>query len=95
MSAAPGKRSVNDAFAHGCLYAASAKLIRLLHKRLNGWKEGLIKRKTAGESDQAPRVHDLGLDSTAWWQDGIENFNFDELFGQWVGDFSDLFPDDT
>ncbi|KAI7555275.1 hypothetical protein KC343_g2721, partial [Hortaea werneckii] len=84
MSAAPGKRSVNDAFAHGCLYAASAKLIRLLHKRLNGWKEGLIKRKTAGESDQAPRVHDLGLDSTAWWQDGIENFNFDELFGQWV-----------
>ncbi|KAI6803303.1 hypothetical protein KC363_g6044 [Hortaea werneckii] len=84
MSAASGKRSVNDAFAHGCLYAASAKLIRLLHKRLSGWKEGFGKRETAVESDQPPRIHDLEPDSTAWWQDGIENFNFDELFGQWA-----------
>ncbi|RMY77666.1 hypothetical protein D0863_01157 [Hortaea werneckii] len=95
MSAAPAKRPVNDAFAHGCLYAASAKLIRLLHKRLSGWKEGFGKRETAVESNQAPKIHDLELDSTAWWQDGIENFNFDELFGQWAGDFSNLFPDDT
>ncbi|KAI7011673.1 hypothetical protein KC355_g5690, partial [Hortaea werneckii] len=84
MSAAPAKRSVNDAFAHGCLYAASAKLIRLLHKRLSGWKEGFGKRETAVESNEAPKIHDLELDSTAWWQDGIENFNFDELFGQWA-----------
>ncbi|KAI7562102.1 hypothetical protein KC316_g12808, partial [Hortaea werneckii] len=90
MSAAPAKRSVNDAFAHGCLYAASAKLIRLLHKRLSGWKEGFGKRETAVESNEAPKIHDLELDSTAWWQDGIENFNFDELFGQWAGDFSNL-----
>ncbi|KAI7491554.1 hypothetical protein KC357_g1667 [Hortaea werneckii] len=84
MSAAQGKRSVNDAFAHGCLYAASAKLIRLLHKRLSGWKEGFNRRETAVESSEAPKIHDLELDSTAWWQDGIENFNFDELFGQWA-----------
>ncbi|KAI7107114.1 hypothetical protein KC339_g2647 [Hortaea werneckii] len=84
MSAAPVKRSVNDAFAHGCLYAASAKVIRLLHKRLSGWKEGFGKRETAVESNQAPKIHDLELDSTAWWQDGIENFNFDEFFGQWA-----------
>ncbi|GAB1738746.1 hypothetical protein NU219Hw_g3541t1 [Hortaea werneckii] len=95
MSAAPSKRSVNDAFAHGCLYAASAKLIRLLHKRLSGWKEGFSKRETAMESSEAPKIRDLELDSTAWWQDGIENFNFDELLGQWAGDFSNLFPDDT
>lgn len=94
MSAAPAKRSVNGAFAHGCLYAASAKLIRLLHKRLSGWKEGFGKRETAVESNEAPKIHDLELDSTAWWQDGIENFNFDELFGQWAGDFSNLLPDD-
>ncbi|KAI7534863.1 hypothetical protein KC331_g12327, partial [Hortaea werneckii] len=75
MSAAPAKRSLNDAFAHGCLYAASAKLIRLLHKRLSGWKEGFGKRETAVESNEAPKIHDLELDSTAWWQDGIENFN--------------------
>ncbi|RMY44697.1 hypothetical protein D0865_10385 [Hortaea werneckii] len=95
MSAAPAKRSLNDAFAHGCLYAASAKLIRLLHKRLSGWKEGFGKRETAVESNEAPKIHDLELDSTAWWQDGIENFNFDELFGQWANDFSNLLPDDT
>ncbi|RMY15160.1 hypothetical protein D0868_01045 [Hortaea werneckii] len=95
MSAAPAKRSVNDAFAHGCLYAASAKLIRLLHKRLSGWKEGFGKRETAVESNEAPKIHDLELDSTAWWQDGIENFNFDELSGQWANDFSNLLPDDT
>ncbi|KAI7265843.1 hypothetical protein KC343_g3753, partial [Hortaea werneckii] len=29
------------------------------------------------------RIHDLELDSTAWWHDGMENFNFDDLFGQW------------
>ena len=83
MTAHPGKRTAADAFAQGCLYAASARLIRLLQVRLQGWKKGVEGRAAASvPSIDSSSSDPMQTSAPSSW-DGIEDFNFEELFSQW------------
>lgn len=74
-----------QSFGRGCLYAASAKLIRGLYKIVDGWKsrvaaeEGSNMSWTFAEADGASN----STDSAPSYDSSILDMDFDELFGQW------------
>ena len=105
MSAIAG---TDDAMPKGCILTASAKLIRSLHRILQGFKRSVImsqRRSTTSEStkpDLTPDADALALDnpasnSTSSGRDGLIS---DDLFTDWDNwpqfnafDFTDLFPE--
>jgi hypothetical protein len=98
MTVCPG-RTIEDAFAEGCLFAASAKLIRGLRGILVGWRDA-----AAAEDNGAPATEAVQQELPAvpffGELDEIMNIDSDELFGQrssWPNpadmDFSQFLPE--
>ena len=104
MSASAG---TEDAMSKGCILTASAKLIRSLHRILQGFKRAVAASQRRGTSestkqDLTPDEDALALDNTASnsTASGWDGLISDDLFTDWDNwpqfnafDFTDLFPD--
>lgn len=106
MSASAG---TEEAMARGCILTASAKLIRSLHRILQGFnRAAAIKSRASRSTTESSRV-DLTPDATVHAPEtsasnasvsGVDNLLSDDLFADWENwpqfnpfDFGDLFPD--
>jgi hypothetical protein len=78
----PAGHSVDNAFANGCLYAASAKLIRCLRgiliKRTTSKSSSITRGATPTAQLPLPELQDID-----WNYPGPENLDFDQIFGEW------------
>jgi hypothetical protein len=104
MSASAG---TEDAMSKGCILTASAKLVRSLHRILQGFKRAVAasQRRSTSEStmqDLTPDEDALALDNPASnsTSSGWDGLISDDLFTDWDNwpqfnafDFTDLFPD--
>ena len=106
MSATAG---TDEAMAKGCILTASARLIRSLHRILQGFTRSVALSQRAArttsestESDLTPDSEALALDHTisSSTGSGLESLLSDDLFLDWdnwpqfnASDFTDLFPE--
>ena len=106
MSATAG---TEEAMAKGCILTATAKLIRSLHRILQGFSRAAALNQRAARSttestkaDLTPDADALGLENVASnaSTSGLESLGSDDLFADWDNwpqfnpfDFADLFPE--
>ena len=79
----PRGGSTKDAFANGCLYAATAKLLRALHSIVMGWKTSLAASSNTPETTSDQTTSTTTEPDILETFDALEDLDLDELLGEW------------